>query len=282
MHIFDTALDLVDFRFSKRLLDPTSPESAFKQRLLSRRASLRIPSSPLHVSAHELDNPLLGHAVERWDLAAGYSSRQGFYQALDLRLALHDWSDPSAGYPDALSISFLPMRLRYYVERRRPELEELSLISITSLVPIDRFDHSISWHARLGSARIHDAGCADCLTGSAEVGGGFAVGAFDQGLLFFIHLNTSISGLGPIAGGILGWPLRLGVGPKAGLRLRFNPNLIGVLHADWLYLPTQTPRASWDGAATLRWMYSHDFAVSAESQLYPNGAFFQLASSLYF
>jgi hypothetical protein len=279
--MLDTALDLVDFRFSKQLLDPSSPESAFKQRLLRRRASLHVPSAALRMQVSELDNPLLGHAVGRWDLGEGYSTRQGFYQALDLRLALHDFSDPAAGYPETLAINFLPTRLRYYVERRRLELEELSLISITSLVPVDRFDRSMSWHARAGATRIHDAACSDCFAGIGEVGGGFAVGGFEQRLLFFANLNTALLGLGPITGGIAGWPLRAGVGPKVGLRLRFTSDLIGVLRGDGLYLPFQTPTTTWSGSATLRWMYHHNFALSLESDLFPNGAFFQLASSLY-
>jgi hypothetical protein len=282
MHILDTALDLADFRFSKQLLDPTSAESAFKQRLLSRRAGLRVPSPPLSIPGRALDNPLLGHDVGRWDLGQGHSSRHGFYQALDLRLALHDWSDPSAGYPETLSINFLPLRLRYYVERQRLELEEASLVSITSLVPLDLFDRSMSWNARAGVTRIHDAGCADCLVGMLEAGGGIAVGAFEQGLLLFANLNTALMGLGPIQGGIADLPLRAGVGPKAGLRLRFAPELIGVLRADWLYLPVQTPNTTWLGAATLRWMYVHNFALSLEAQIHPNGTLGQLASSLYF
>ena len=232
MHVFDTALDLADFRFSKQLLDASSAESAFKQRLLSRRAKLGVQSPALRIPQRELDNPLRGHDVGRWDLGHGYSSLRGFYHALDVRLALHDWSDPSPGYPETLSISFLPLRLRYYLERQQLELEELSLISITSLVPIDVFDRSISWHARAGGARIHDAGCDECFAGIVEAGGGVAASAFAQGVLLFANLNTAVMGLGPIEGGIAELPLRVGVGPKAGLRLRLDPELIGVLRAD--------------------------------------------------
>lgn len=282
MHVLDTALDLVDFRFSKQLLDPSSPESAFKQRLLSRRAKLGGQSPALNIPQRELDNPLLGHDVGRWDLGHGYSSLNGLYHALDVRLALHDWSDPSPGYPETLSISFLPLRLRYYLEPERLELEELSLISITSLVPIDVFDRSLSWHVRAGAARIHDAGCDECFTGVVEAGGGVAAGALGQRVLLFANLNTAIMGLGPIEGGIADLPLRAGVGPKAGLRLRLDPELIGVLRADALYLPFQNPTTTWSASATLRWMYTHNFALSLEGQLHPSGVFAQAASSLYF
>ena len=282
MAILDTALDLVDFRHGKELLEPTSAASQLKQRLLQRRARLGIPSPPLVIPRPELENPLRGHERGRLDLGEGHSSRAGFYHALDLRLALHDWSDPSAGYPETLSINFLPLRLRYYIERQRLELEEASLISITSLVPMDEFDHSLSWHARLGTGRIHDDGCDDCFAAVAEAGGGIAGGAWGDGVLAFINANTALHGLGPIDGGLGGLPLRLGVGPKAGLRLRPLPELVAVLRADFLYLPAQQPNYSWMGSATVRWMYSQDFALSLETQLHPNGRYVQAASSLYF
>ncbi|HTV21040.1 MAG TPA: DUF4105 domain-containing protein [Polyangiaceae bacterium] len=282
MAIIDTALDLVAFRHGKELLDPNSEASAHQQRLLSRRARLGLISPTLVIPVPELDNPLRGHERARLDLGEGYSTRSGFYQALDLRLALHDWTDPSAGYPETLSISFLPLRFRYYVERQRLELEQASLIAITSLVPMDVFDQSISWHAHLGSARIHDRGCDDCYAGLVEAGGGIAGGVFDDGVLGYLNFNTALAGLGPIEGGLGGLPLRLGVGPKAGLRLRPTPTLVGTLRGDLQWLPAQTPSITWAASATVRWMYRHDFALSLEGQAFPSGEYVQAASTLYF
>jgi hypothetical protein len=282
MAILDTALDLIDFRHNKQLLDPTSAASLLKQQLLQRRARLAIPSPPLSIPPPELENPLSGHERGRLDLGEGYSTRAGFYHALDVRLALHDWSDPSAGYPETLSINFLPLRFRHYIERQQLTLEEASLISITSLVPMDVFDHSLSWHARLGAGRIHDEGCDDCLAGVAEAGGGIAGGLFDNALLGFLNMNTALHGLGPIEGGLADLPLRLGIGPKAGLRFRPLPELVGVLRGDLLYLPVQNPTVTWSGSATLRWLYQRDVALSIEGHVDPNGQTLQAASSLYF
>lgn len=281
MAILDAALDLADFSYSKELLEPSSGASRHKQRLLQRRAELAIPSPPLLIPRPESENPLLGHKRGRLDLGEGYSTADGFYQALDLRLALHDWSDPSAGYPETLSINFLPLRLRHYIERQRFELEELSLISITSLVPIDAFDQSISWHARLGAGRMRDSGCDGCFAGVAEAGGGAAAGLGSQ-LLAFVNLNTALLGLAPIDGGLAELPLRLGFGPKFGLRFRPIHDLVAALRGDLLYLPAQTPSFTWSGSVSVRWMYSRDFAVSLEAQLHPSGEYAHAASSLYF
>jgi len=282
MAMLDTALDLIAFRHGKELLEPKSAPSARAQRLQSRRARLGLISPTLVIPTPELENPLRGHERARLDLGEGYSTRSGFYHALDLRLALHDWSDPSAGYPETLSISFLPIRLRHYIERQRLELEQASLIAITSLVPMDVFDQSISWHAHLGAARIHDDGCDECFAGLVEAGGGIAGGLFNDGVLAYLDFNTALAGLGPIEGGLFGWPLRLGVGPKAGLRLRPLPELVSTLRGDLQYLPAQTPTFTWAASATLRWMYRHDFALSLEAQAFPSGEFLQAASTLYF
>jgi uncharacterized protein DUF4105 len=282
MAIFDTALDLYDFRHNKELLDPASASASDKQVLLRRRARLGIPSPPLVIPRPELENPLRGHERARLDLGEGYATALGAYQALDLRLALHDWSDPSAGYPETLSISFLPVGLRYYLERQRLELDHASLIAITSLVPMDVFDRSLSWHAHLGASRIHDGGCADCLTGVAEAGGGVAAGLLEDGVLGFLNFNTILRGLGPIDGGLGGLPLRLGVGGKAGLRLRPWPELVAVLGGDLSWLPAQSPSYTWAGTAALRWMYRLDFALSLSAEWYPSGAYLQAASSIYF
>jgi hypothetical protein len=61
-----------------------------------------------------------------------------------------------------------------------------------------------------------------------------------------------------------------------------TPELIGVLRGDGLYLPLQSPGFTWSASATLRWMYTHGFALSLEAQKHPRGLFAQAASSLYF
>jgi hypothetical protein len=282
MAILDTALDLMDFRHSKELLDPASLASQLKQRLLSRRAALGIPSPKLEIPTPVLENPLRGHERARLDLGQGYRSGPGFYHALDLRIALHDLGDPSAGYPETLSINFLPVRLRYYIERERFELVEASLIAITSLVPMDVFDRSLSWHARLGAERIRDRGCEGCFAGVAEAGGGAALDALDGAVVGYVNMNTALYGLAPIEDGLFDLPLRLGIGPKLGLRLRPSPELVALLRGDVLLLPAQSPTFTWSGSASLRWLYHRGVALSLEGQLDPTGHSLQAASSLYF
>lgn len=282
MAILDTALDLYDFRYSKELLDPGSEASRLKQRVLRRRARLGLRSPPLAIPTPAHENPLVGHGRARLGLGEGYSTRDGFFHALDLRLALHDFSDPSAGYPETLSISFLPLRFRHYIEAERLSLEQASLVSITSLVPMDAFDRSLSWHAHVGATRLHDAGCDECLAAVVEAGGGIAGALFDKGVIAFANMNTALHALGPIDGGLGGLPLRLGVGPKAGLRLRPFPELVALLAGDALYLPAQAPTFTWSASLTLRWMYSRDVALSLEAAGHPNGSSAQAASTLYF
>jgi hypothetical protein len=282
VRVLDTALDLADFRYNKELLDADSPESAIKQRLLVRRAELLVPSEPLAVRVPALENPLLGHDTRRLDLGVGYFEPYGGYYTLGGRLALHDLSDPSAGFPETLAIEFLPTELRYYIERERPSLEEASFIAITSVSPLNRFDRSFSWNLRVGAARLHDDGCKECLVGRLELGAGFALSALAHGVTFYANLDNELSGLGPIHGGLGELPLRFGIGPKLGVRLRYTERLVSLLEGHLFALPFQEPKLTWDGSFITRWMYARNFGVAVQGQLFPSGASLQAASTFYF
>lgn len=282
VQVLDTALDLADFRYNKQLLDADSPESAIKQRLLVRRAELLVPSEPLAVRVPVLENPLLGHDARRLDLGVGYLQPKGGYYTLEGRLALHDLSDPSVGFPETLAIEFLPTRLRYYLERQRPSLEEASLIAITSVSPLNRFDRSFSWNLRVGAARLHDDGCRQCLVGKLELGAGFALSTLSHGLTVYANLDNELLGLGPIHGGLAELPLRFGIGPKLGLRLRYTEQLVSLLEGHVFALPFQAPKFSWDGSFVTRWMYARNFGAALEGQAFPSGASVQGTSTFYF
>jgi hypothetical protein len=147
---------------------------------------------------------------------------------------------------------------------------------------MDVFDRSLSWHARVGAERIRDRGCEDCFAGVAEAGGGVAFDALGGGVVAYANLNTALYGLAPIDEGLFGLPLRLGIGPKVGLRLRPLPELVALVRGDLLALPAQSPTLTWSGSASLRWLYHRGVALSLEGQLDPTGQSLQAASSLYF
>jgi hypothetical protein len=214
-------------------------------------------------------------------LGSGFSTDTGYYHTLRARLAMHDIGDPAPGFPESAQVEFLPFTLRYAVERPKVTLEDISLVTLLSASPWSRFRTPLAWSASFGATRLRDAGCRDCLATQGEVGGGGALSFFDGGLLGYFLVNTQIFGLAPIDG-IAHLPLRAGVGPLAGVRLRFADNLVGTAQWRSLFLPAQTPYHVWSGEASLRWLYHFDFALGVEGRVQPGASTLQGMSYLYF
>ncbi len=280
--VLDVALDLIDVRHAEELLDIHSEGSRLRQRLSSRRAGLGVVSDLSETPPPSSGHPASGHGTRRLSLGSGWASDAGFYHAVAFRLALHDMSDPSGGYPNELAIGFLPTELRVRVEEHAVTFENFSLIEVQSLTPRDRFDEALSWNFRLGGSRLRDAGCRDCFAGLVEVGGGRSFALWSSKLSLFLHVNNRVVGLAPLEGGIADLPLRAGIGPLGGLRLAPNANLTLLVTGDALYLPTQSPRVVWAGRGVLRTQYHPGFTVSAEGTAQPDGYSAQVVSSIYY
>jgi hypothetical protein len=280
--VLDVALDLIDMRYAKDLLDRSSEGARLRQRLSTRRALTRTRSTQAEPPPPPSGHPASGHGTKRISLGSGYASDSGLYHTLSFRLALHDLSDPSAGYPKELAIDFLPTELRYRLETPSVTLEDFSLVSILSLSPRDRFDDALTWNFRFGATRIRDEGCKDCLAGIVEVGGGRAFSFADSRLLFFLHVNNRVMGLAPIEGGIADLPLRAGIGPFGGVRVAPTEDVTLVLTGDALYLPAQEPLFMWSGRGSLRYEYLPDFSVSAQGSVQAEGWSTALLSSIYY
>ncbi|MBX3184868.1 MAG: DUF4105 domain-containing protein [Polyangiaceae bacterium] len=283
--VLDVALDLFDFQLARDLVRAPGEEgdrigAERKHQLLERRAALLIESEE-----HVMDPPLSkmphrGHGSTRLGLGSGYQTERGYQHRLNLRLALHDLADPSAGYPDFAAIEFLPLELRYQVENPSVSLEHLSLVKITSLSPLGRFQGGWSWALNVGARRTYDAGCDGCLSGVLQFGAGFAVAPFGDALTTWVLADARL--LAPVdRDGLFDW-LRAGIGPTGGLRLRLTEDLALLGAGELSYLPAQEPHFTWRGDGTLRWQLVRDFALSLEGSLSPESRSAHAMSLMYF
>jgi len=281
--LLDTALDLADFRSADDLTKPEAlrdPEAdKLKQKLLERRAAIPIESEPLVVAPPFRKMPHLGHGSSRVGLGVGRASVRGYYYTAEARVSLHDLGDARDGYPETAAIEFMPFRLRYYDEQQRVSVEDFSLIRVTSLSPMTRFDHSWSWTVRAGGERGRDAGCRECFAGLGEFGAGWSSALFSNSLVLYTLADAQL--LAPVEGGLF-HALRAGIGPSGGGIFRFASNFIGLATADWLWLPHQTPTSTWRADATLRWEYVHDFALDLHGTAQPDAWSAQIQSMIYF
>ncbi|HEY1550079.1 MAG TPA: DUF4105 domain-containing protein [Kofleriaceae bacterium] len=262
----DAAQDLVDLRFAKELVDDrgTGPGAKLKQALLERRAEILVPSVDHPPPVPNDREPQLGHGSRRIGLGIGGDLTGQKFAVASLRLALHDLADPPNGYPELNEIEFLPARLRYDATFEHVALDQLDLVHVISLTPQSAFDRHVSWEFRLGSERIDDSGC-NCYVGHAQFGGGVTFASAEQRAAIFFLANTHVWS-GMHLDGLFHAPIRLGIGPEGGLRLRVLPNLIALFIGEWDWLPVQHPLAAWNATATIRWAATHFFALDLTGQ----------------
>jgi hypothetical protein len=286
--VLDAAQDLVDMQHAKELTyQVDSAPARMKQRLLERRAEIAVPSEPLAVATPWTSMPQLGHDSRRIGLGFVADDTVGLGVALDARLALHDLADPTPGYPEYSQLEFLPTRARLRLDedvtgRRRFELESISLVRIISLSAQNRFDRKLSWKVDAGMVRVTDAGCAGyCYLGQLAMGTGFTLASSDARVMTFATLDVHLAS-GPALDGIEGLPIRAGLGPAAGLRLRLASRLVSLTTGEWIWLPTQAPRATWQARSILRLGLGGSFALNLEGQLDDRAATAGLMTMLYF
>src|SRR5438067_3498659 len=187
VRVIDAALDLVDVRHGRDIVTGADPAAdVLRQRLLEKRSAIGVPSPPLVIPPPSAGGPERGHGSMRFGLGAMTSREEGSALLIEGRLALHDLADPPAGFSPRTQIEFFKLRLSVADRRRALRLEEASVVEVTSLNPIERFERRISWKLRVGATRVVDDGCHGCVAGMLAVGGGPGIvsagGAFSAAL----------------------------------------------------------------------------------------------------
>jgi hypothetical protein len=266
----DAAVDLVDLRHARGLLEGKDPAAArVRQALLERRAEIPVASAPLDIQPPDQRRPERGHGSLRVGAGGGVGRGEGGTVLLDLRLALHDLADPGEGYPLLSSIEFLPTRLRWLPREQRLELDDLSVVRILSLNGVNRFDTRPSWRARVGATTVRDGGCDRCTAFAAELGGGFALadlgGAADLLATGDLELLAS-PGLDGAGGS--GW--RPGLGPSVLGRLRLGTRATFLAEGRWRFFPGAEPRTGHLVSGTLRLHLARDLSVALEARHTPS------------
>ena len=267
--VLDAAADLLDLRNARAVLAGTDRKVLdARQLLLTRRAEVLAPSPALVLPDSSLRRPEAGHRSFRAGLGGGVTDARGGYASLDLRLALHDLADPPDGYPPSAQIEFLPVRLRFYPDGRRVELDDASIVRVYAVNPLDRFDLRPSWRMRAGATTVRDGGCRGCLVGAVEFGAGPAVtdvlGFADAILL----ADTEVLS-GPGLSGIRDAPVRAALGPTGILRLRAGARATFLAEARWQWLPEAAPRTTHSLAGTLRLHLGRDLSLAVEARTTP-------------
>lgn len=255
--VLDAAYELTRYR---TLVDklPRNETAGLSYSLLKERARL-----PVRASQEPLPTPPVrddqGHATGRASLAGGRGGDRNFLQ-LDLRPAYHDLHDPAPGYRNGSQLQFLNTELRYYLDKREIQLEQINLVDILSLAPRDPFFRPITWGAGFGFDRqwLEDGErpLAPYVRGSAghtyEVGPGLAYGLVTGDLRIGSHLPKGYQ-LAP--GLALGWSLQ-------------NDWISWQLRAASRFFPGQDQPAhhQWGGAVDFHWTERLSLTLSLERE----------------
>jgi hypothetical protein len=268
VQVLDAAADLVDIRSIKNIVDHTDDVAAErKRRLLERRAAIHVQSQVPPLEPPWEKAAERGHDSKRLGLAPGLriDGRDEGFLTIDFRLAMHDLADPADGYPDVAQIEFLPTRLRVYPRRSGPHfaLDDFSLVQIVSLNPISRFDLHPSWRLSVGARTLEDNGCSECTVGKFRLGAGPTMAFAERSVVMFLMADTLVYASGALSG-IAKGPVRAGLGPAGGVRLRLDPDLIWLSQGEVFFYPTQRDPLVWQVDSVLRFSYVHNQALSLE------------------
>jgi hypothetical protein len=252
-----------------------------KQRLLERRSAIAVQSEELRLEVPSLQAPQRGHGSMRAGAGGGSSSETGGFAALNLRLALHDLLDPPAGYPELAQLGFLDLQLRYNPRGRELWLEHAWLVDVASIAPMDRFVQPLSWWLHAGMETLRDHGCAGCLAASIDVAGGASVAFAEEKLMLFAMAESGLSAAPKLAG-LRGSPVRLGIGPSAGARLRVSEPLVLLGTARWQALPWANPHSFFELEFSARLTLTGGLALNGSMTRRPTGTEGSLGTYIYF
>jgi len=280
--VLDAALDLVDIRYAKELIreTPKTEGHRLKQALLERRAALGVPSPALDTTPPQGARPDEGHGTARVGGGGGVSQAMGTFVEFEGRLALHDLADSPWGHPPDAQLEFLPTRLRFSERSSLPHIEDAFLVRIASLTPLSQFERALSWRVRTGVTTLRDAGCPACTVATVDWSGGVAF-KLGQPLTAFAMADAGLQASGALTARH-GLPVRLGVGPSGGLRLRMGAHITGLVTADWHWLPLGQVNETTDVSATLRWALTTHLALDARARIQPSAREASLSLLSYF
>ena len=152
------------------------------RRLLTERAAIDVPPQRVDPQRPAHD-PSQGHGTARISIGAGYD-HQGF-TSVAIRPAYHDWLDNSAGYRAGARIDFLTGELR--VDRDGLRIEQLTVVGVDSLAPINALSTPLSWSVRVGlDRRLSDETHSRTRhsAGTLEGGGGISWAVGDNTLCY--------------------------------------------------------------------------------------------------
>ncbi|TNF37780.1 MAG: DUF4105 domain-containing protein [Gammaproteobacteria bacterium] len=147
---WQSRLQAFDPQQQARMLDMASEWQQFTYKDEADRAhELLLARSRIYVAAEEVafafaaDDPLDSHASARIYFAYGAHEQQGFVE-LALRPVFHDVLDEVRGFAQGAAIEVFNTHVRWYEDESRMQLQQLNILNLLSLVPVQPWSTPLS------------------------------------------------------------------------------------------------------------------------------------------
>lgn len=175
--LLDAAIDAYDFAHASDLTYEKKEANKNRFELLTQRAMLPINSGNYKIEPDAKNYPQNGHRSQRYGATVGQREEEVNFATVSMRFALHDLLDPLPGQPTFSQIHFADITARY--EDKKLFLDNLDLFRVSSFQPLNHWQKSLAWTAKMGMRTIQDLDCVNCLAGNFEGGGGVSINPFD-------------------------------------------------------------------------------------------------------
>ncbi|OVE75807.1 hypothetical protein BVX98_07040 [bacterium F11] len=233
--LLEAAFDLLKFKISF-FRNVTKKTKKTEQSILTHRAMLPTSSEKNIVPLPRPVPPHDGHPSGRYGVSLGLidNGDHDAFQQLDIRPALHDLAEDSAGYISG-QLEMFHLKIRHQDKRNKFYLHSFSIVDIAALAPYENWTQPISWKFRTGLEPAYDIRKDPWRTNSLFLSGGPGLSwalTKDKQTKFY-----ALSQLDTAIGKEFDKGYRYGIGGNIGLAYRWNRWVIGHAQVSVLRYP---------------------------------------------
>lgn len=150
--VLETAYQYVQYQYIKKDLD--LKEYRKKSFFILRKRN-QMNAGQTFDELHEGQNPVFSHESGKIAFGFGFENAEAF-QEFQIRPAYHSLSDNPKGYLKGAAINFLETRIRHLDNKDRYVLQDLKVLELVSLSPIDKTFHAPSYRINVDVPRIQN------------------------------------------------------------------------------------------------------------------------------
>lgn len=226
--VLDVALEAFDYFHYARILSE-DPEARKQKFFIQRERAINPVTTDTSPKNETNISPVYGHSPLRFTLAGNYLEGEGSGARFELRPALHDLLDPSAGSLKDGELEMLKLSLEWresQYQKRNFVLQDFSLFNVRNYQEQNQWTSPLSWELEVGLKQVRRNACVDCPGGFFMTSFGNTVKSTDNSLLLAFLLNMEANIQSQFTNNY-----RLGTGPKLLVRYLLSEKWVSLLES---------------------------------------------------